>query len=55
MKVFVFQSSVADPDPGYSAFFTPDPEWKKIPDPTSGINIINIISESLVSFWVKNT
>jgi hypothetical protein len=59
--------SVADPDQGYSAFDHPNPKYgysiqdgkksgSRIQDPRSGINILDHISERLITFfWIKNT
>ncbi len=53
-------SSIEDPDPGSGAFlmlFWPrNPGWEKNPDPGSGMNIPDQISESFETiFKVKNT
>jgi hypothetical protein len=55
-KIPIHFSSGADPDPGSGAFLTPGSGLGKKSRSGSGMNIPDLISESLETiFWVKNT
>jgi hypothetical protein len=49
-------NSVADPDPGSGAYFTPGSGMGKILIRIGGVNISDLFSRSSETvFWVKNT